>query len=581
VGKNFWLIDTNNTKVACWYLHNRFINDARLFTAQFKESHGRLPTDTEFVSLVSPALDNPLPQPINLTVGNLGSALSSNGSVTVSGSLNQGVYGDERATVRVYYGRQDGGMTRSAWESSQTLGVNTNFNPATFTGVLTNLAPNTNYFFRFYATNASGEAWAPVSAQFSAVLIDPQSFGSRMKFTFSGYTRSETLTNFPVLISLSTNLTGFSYRQFASGSGGDLRFTDSDGTTAIPHEIDEWDTNGTSTVWVRIPQLSGPTDYIWGYWGNPLAATPPPSSTNGEVWSPGHLLVWHLKESGLPFADSTLQHPALSGTAPTSSPGEIGRGCLFNGTSQYLDAGTVDLGDAFTLSAWVNVSLTAPAQIQTIWANQKGGFGSAGFAWFINTFNNNDHKIDFASGDGVNGNESTTAANAITFGAWHHLAVSVDRTNGTADFFVDGLQAASSSAIVPTLANHADVNLGRFTNATLWYKGMMDEVRIENGARSSNWVWASSMTVASNAGFSASSAVIRPSPVLSVATATGQLSLSWPASGVGFGLYTATNVISPVAWSPVTNQPSLVGAQWQVGVPLAPEVARFFRLQSQ
>ena len=580
VGKNFWLIDTNNVKVPCWYLHNRFINNARLFTARFKENHGRLPTDSEFVSLVSPALDNPLPAPINLAVANLGSTVFSDGSASVAGSLAQGVYGDERATVRVYYGRQDGGVVRSAWESSQTLGVNTNFNPVSFTTILTNLAPNTNYFFRFYATNASGESWAPATAQFSNLIIDPSSFGSRMKFTFSGYTRSETLTNFPVLINLSTNLPGFSYRQFASASGGDLRFADSDGTTVIPHEIDEWNTNGTSTVWVRVPHLSGPAGYIWGYWGNPVATTPAASSTNGEVWSPGHLLVWHLKESGFPFADSTLQHPALAGAPPVSTAGEVGRGCLFNGTSQYLDAGPVDLGDAFTLSAWVNVSPTAPAQIQTIWANQKGGFGSAGFAWFVNTFNNSDHKIDFASGDGVNGNESTTAANAITFGAWHHVAVSVNRTNGTADFFVDGLQAASSSAIVPTFANDADLNFGRFTNATLWFKGVMDETRIETGTRSSNWVWASSMTAASNALFSAASALQRSLPTLSVTANAGRLSLNWPASGVGFALYTATNLLPPIAWILATNQPSLTGTQWQISLPIQPSGAQFFRLQA-
>src|SRR6267142_1645023 len=148
-----------------------------------------------------------------------------------------------------------------------------------------------------------------------------------MKFTFSGYNRPDTLTNFPVLINLGANLTGFSYRQFASPSGGDLRFTDSDGTTVIPHEIDEWDTNGASTVWVRVPQLTGSPDYIWGYWGNPLATNPPVSSTNGSVWAPGHVLVWHLKESGFPFADSTQQHPALGGTPPSSTSGEIGRGC--------------------------------------------------------------------------------------------------------------------------------------------------------------------------------------------------------------------------------------------------------------
>src|SRR5208337_390192 len=205
-----------------------------------------------------------------------------------------------------------------------------------------------------------------------------------VKLTFAGYNRPETLTNFPILVSLSTNLPGFSYRQFASPSGGDLRFADASGVRSIPSEIDEWNTNGVSSIWVSVPQLSGPGDCIWAYWGNPVATNPPVTSTNGAVWTSAFYAVYHLKESGFPYLDSTQEHPALSGVAPSSIPGQIGRGCAFTGL-QYLDVGVINLGDAFTLSAWVNIAPTA-FDIQTIWANQKGGYGSAGFAWFVNTY---------------------------------------------------------------------------------------------------------------------------------------------------------------------------------------------------
>ena len=67
VAKNFCLIDSNNVQTASWYLHQRFINQGRLLTAQFKETNGRLPTDTEFSSLMTPLLNQPLPAPVNLT----------------------------------------------------------------------------------------------------------------------------------------------------------------------------------------------------------------------------------------------------------------------------------------------------------------------------------------------------------------------------------------------------------------------------------------------------------------------------------------------------------------------------------
>lgn len=72
----------------------------------------------------------------------------------------------------------------------------------------------------------------------------------RMKITFSGYNRLETLTNFPALIAFRHDVanSGFMYNQFASLSGWDLRFRDSTETQVLNYEIEKWDTNGTSYV---------------------------------------------------------------------------------------------------------------------------------------------------------------------------------------------------------------------------------------------------------------------------------------------------------------------------------------------
>jgi len=252
----------------------------------------------------------------------------------------------------------------------------------------------------------------------------------------------------------------------------------------------------------------------------------------------------------------------------------------FNGSSQFLDAGNVNLGNAFTLSAWINVLPGTPANIQTIWANQKSGFASAGFAWFVNTFNNSDRKIDFASGDGVTGDESTTAPGTVFFGAWHLLSVAVNRTVGTADFYIDGSYLQSSSSIVKTFANNTDLNLGRFTNSSFYFTGLMDEARIQTGTVSSNWVWANWMTVASNATFASYSSVTQQSPALSVSLNSNALVLQWPASGVGFALYTATNLQTAI-WTLTTNQPFLLNDQWWIQISRDGNASRFYRLQGK
>ncbi|HSY16800.1 MAG TPA: DUF2341 domain-containing protein [Candidatus Acidoferrales bacterium] len=564
-GTNYCLIDYLDRKVPAWYLNNYFFNSSRLLVARFKETNGRLPTDVEFTSLVSSLLNQPLTAPVPLTVNNLGGVMLSNMNMNVSGTLAQGVYGDNEAGVWVFYGRQDGGTTAGAWETNRFVATNTNFNPAMFTATLSNLVSNTNYFFRFYATNAGGAVWAPASAQFSTLAINPSDYGSRMKLAFAGYNRGETLQNFPALVNLGTNLPGFSYHQFASPKGGDLRFSDSGGLAVIPHEIDEWNTNGTSIIWVNVPSLSSSNDFIWAYWGNPAATNPPAYTTNGAVWAADDV-VWHLKETGFPYADSTEQHPALSGTAPVSTTGDIGRGCLFNGSSQFLNAGTVNVGTTFTVSAWVKLD-PAANDIQTVWANSPSGYSTAaGFRLYVNSYQTQDGAVVLEACNGTTGSEIKAAAGAVSFGQWHLVSAVIDHNAGTAKLCVDGVVKASGP-IRNDFPTNNGVNLAEMTDGTYKFKGSMDEARIEAGLDSTNWLWAGWATVASNATFEDYSAVTQQAPALSISNGGSGALLSWPGSGVGFMLYTATNLVPPIAWTPATNQPVLVGNQWQITLP--------------
>jgi hypothetical protein len=581
-GTNFCLINYLDQKVPGWYLHNYFINDAKMLVAQFYQTNGRLPTDTEFTSMVSPMLNAPLSAPVPVTVANAGATASTNNTAVVSGTVTQGVYGENDATIWVYYGTQDGGTTFGNWQHAQYVGVNTNFNPATLTTTLSSLSPGTNYFYRFYAQTLNTNAWAPASSAFSTVTINPAAYGSSMKVFFSGYAKGETLTNFPGLVNLSTKLSGFSYDQFASPSGGDLRFADESGITPLPYEIDQWNTNGVSSVWVNVPLLSTSNDFVWAYWGNPLATNPPAYTTNGATW-PNYDLVWHLEQSGFPYADSTLNDPALDGVAPAQTAGIVGEGQQFNGSSTFLDAGPVNLNSAFTLSAWVNMSFGAYS-CQDIWANQPGGFGSAGFSLFVNKYNTTNGAVLLDTGDGSNGSEISTTTNLVTTGKWHLVTAAVNRSAATAAFYVDGTPepiVSGGPGLVSDFVNNANLNFGRFTNSALYFTGAMDEARIYGGIEDSNWVWASWATVAANSALESYSTVSRSAPSLSVSLTGGSPSFVWPASGVGYSLYTATNLTPPISWVPCDSQPVWTNNQWQISLPPDNAAVRFYRLQSQ
>ena len=82
-------------------------------------------------------------------------------------------------------------------------------------------------------------------------------WNGRMKVTFP-LDLSATLTNFPALLVLNTNTPGFRYADFKAADGkADLRFTASDEITELNYEVEKWDTNGDSFVWVQVPELSG------------------------------------------------------------------------------------------------------------------------------------------------------------------------------------------------------------------------------------------------------------------------------------------------------------------------------------
>ncbi len=186
--------------------------------------------------------------------------------------------------------------------------------------------------------------------------------------TTTGYAGSAPLTNFPLLVRLSTDITNFSYTMCQPG-GADLVFQDAAHNT-LPHEIDTWDTNGTSLVWVCVPELTASTT-LRLYFSDPGATTPPAYTTDGSTWSPANFRgVWHFAslsdgvtpDSSASRLDSTANDPAVStgrvdgiigncvfnSDGPEGNPaGKDGKGFL---TTNYT--GLTSAAHTFTISGW-------------------------------------------------------------------------------------------------------------------------------------------------------------------------------------------------------------------------------------
>lgn len=443
--------------------------------------------------------------------------------------------------------------------------TNTTYSFAALTGTNTYYLSVTNVYSAGIPTVSS----TATVIGLSSISLTPTNYTDSIKITFAGYNRGETLYDFPALVRLSTNLSGFNYNHFADPAGGDLRFTDAGGTHVIPYEINEWNTNGESTVWVQVPSLSGTNDFIWAYWGSPTNTTPPDYSTNGAVWVsqalqslPPYDRVYHLEQNGFPYLDSTLQYPSTNGIAPVLTNGIIGSGDYFNRLA-YLDAGSVNLSNAFTLSAWVNVS-SGVSDIQCIWANGPGVSGSSEAFLYVNDYKTSDGALVLATGNGSTAQNLVAPAGSVSLNQWHLITASVNRAGSVAQLYVDGSQVASG-AIRGDFSTNSDMDLGQDTGNTFAFLGSLDEARIHSSLESSNWVWASYMTVAQTASFESYSTVastVTPPPsspvMVQIQFQGGNLNVSGTGGSANATYYVlgSTNLALPMAqWTVLsTNQ---------------------------
>lgn len=172
---------------------------------------------------------------------------------------------------------------------------------------------------------------------------------------------TEIAKGLPALVKLSTAISGFDYGDFELPNGGDMSFTDAAGN-AIPHEVDTWDPNGVSLVWVKLPSSASGTT-VWMFYGNGHSPVLPAT----DVWS-AYVGVWHLRETGGPDSAVTLANSVLNGTAAVtasgatcqSAPGKIGGGWqISDGAADAVGDGgilvktNVALGTNFAVSAWI------------------------------------------------------------------------------------------------------------------------------------------------------------------------------------------------------------------------------------
>lgn len=317
----------------------------------------------------------------------------------------------------------------------------------------------------------------------------------RMKIQFPGYDRAAPLTNFPVLLVFNENLDAFSYSGFSSPNGYDLKFSTADAGTELHYEIETWSTSTNSYVWVQIPVLTNGT-YIWAYWGDSSFTAQPESQTNGAVWDSNYVGVWHLEElngvdqSGGTHDDSTANNNDGTQSYNDQTNGIVSGGQAFDGVDDEIAVGDHNSLDVsyITASAWIKTSTKDGIYRRIIDKRNNSGYAlhmagdSSGKAYASFDFN------------------GVVSDSDISDGQWHQIVGTYDGT--TEYLYIDGVRQSSTASWSGTIDTNGDPLTfgcnGSTSDGNEEFVGSIDEVRISNLARGTNWVWASYMTVASN-----------------------------------------------------------------------------------
>ena len=218
-------------------------------------------------------------------------------------------------------------------------------------------------------------AFAMVSAiTASAATITPTDYAKKIEISLGSTAQTalgaSTLTDFPVLVRLSTGISGFTYADFQQTAGADLVFADAE-NNALAFEIDTWNDQGESLVWVKVPSLSASSKVYAYYGGSAYAHTP------SDTWS-AYLGVWHFNGHDASGFTPDATANGLTGNSGdfTEISGRVGgaaQGVKGIAVADYEPAHSV--GGTFSASGWFKLPNQTTQYTTFIEALAKVQFG--------------------------------------------------------------------------------------------------------------------------------------------------------------------------------------------------------------
>jgi hypothetical protein len=317
-------------------------------------------------------------------------------------------------------------------------------------------------------------------------------FDKRISLTIDHTKLSSTLTDFPLLIKLSTS-SGVSAQDISAiftelGANSKKIAVTTSNNTQCYVEIERWDNaNNLAILWAKIPSISHETDTTLYLYYDSTASdnTTYVGDTDSEVaenvWDSNYKGVFHFNsETTIKDSTSNDNDGSITGTLSLSD-GQIGKAVSI-GANEYITlTDTITLTDyTWTISYWL----------------KEGALGfncivgsDTNYHHFIRNTNVVAQAIVQAMSDTTN--QKNYRGNYTRDTDWHYYTVRRTASGNNVKIFADGQETTYSES---TMADQ-DLTLdyiGRF-NTTEGYssnrtEGLLEELRVSNSARSDAWL---------------------------------------------------------------------------------------------
>ncbi|MBS3086932.1 DUF2341 domain-containing protein [Candidatus Pacearchaeota archaeon] len=313
------------------------------------------------------------------------------------------------------------------------------------------------------------------------------SFNKRINITFNNSGIIENLARFTVLVVLNSTRIDYS---LTNDNGSDLRFTDSDESTILAHEIELWNESGNSYVWVNVPQINSDstTDFIQLYYNNNSQISDGQNVTG--TWGTNYTGVWHLPNTGNLLDSSPFRNDA-SGTGDVNRTGQVDGGVSANTTKTVTNSNTLNSTSSFTASFWINTNAALNSTYGPAFIN-KESWPDTGWNIADNGQWNDGDTIQFRILPGGNSGSCGTgmacfSRKRINDTNWHHIVGVYTSSSTNMKFYYDKNLADSRSSGTFT-QNANDIGIVGLAAPVNQNGSIVDEVRISNVSRSHYWI---------------------------------------------------------------------------------------------